>query len=219
MENRVRLFLLGLASSIALGFSGAAAAQTPLSTGEEESLFQPEVERRSVDVAAIDSEDFELGPFIGWMSIEDFGVNTVAGVRLAYHINEDLFAETAIGVTEADETSYELLSGAAQILTPSQRDYTYYNFSLGYNLFQGESYFGAKKAFNSAIYLIGGIGSTEFAGSDRFTVNLGVGYRFLANDWLSLQVTLRDHFFDHDLFGADKTAHNWEASFSTMIFF
>lgn len=219
MENRFRLFLLSLAAALMLAVTHPAMAQAPAFQTEEEPLFEPRVERRAVDVAAIDAEDFETGPFVGWMSIEDFGVNTVVGARFAYHINEDLFAEASLGATKADETSYELLSGAAQILTESQRDYTYYEFSLGYNLFQGESYFGANRAFNSAVYLIGGIGSTEFAGSDRFTVNLGVGYRFLAKDWLSLHVVVRDHFFDHDLFGADKTAHNWEAAFSTMFFF
>ncbi len=219
MENRFRLFLLGLVGSVLWSLAGYAYAQAPFPQQEEEPIFQPKVERRSVDIAAIDTEDFEVGPFVGWLSIEDFGVNTVFGVRGAYHINEDLFAEISYGATQAEKTSFELLSGAAQLLTDSQRDYTYYNFSLGYNLFQGESFFGAKKAFNSAVYLIGGIGSTEFGGGDRFTVNLGVGYRFLANDWLSFHATVRDHFFDHDLFGVDKTAHNWEVSFSAMFFF
>lgn len=219
MENRFRVFLLALSAMLMLGPAGPVLAQTPFPQQEEEPIFQPKVERRKVDIAAIDTEDFEVGPFVGWMSIQDFGVNTVAGVRLSYHINEDLFAEGTLGATKADKTSYELLSGGSQILTPDQRDFTFYSISLGYNLFQGESFFGARKAFNSALYLIGGIGNTDFGGSERFTVNLGVGYRFLANDWLSFHLSLRDHFFEHDLFGADTTAHNWEASFSTMFFF
>ncbi|GAB4358399.1 MAG: hypothetical protein Kow006_26810 [Gammaproteobacteria bacterium] len=220
MENRVRVFLLiQLVAVLLSAFGSPAVAQTPLPQQEEEPIFQPQVERRQIDIAAIDTEDFEVGPFFGWMSIQDFGVNTLAGIRLAYHINEDLFAEATLGTTEADKTSFELLSGGVQILTPDQRDFTFYTLSLGYNLFQGESYFGAKKAFNSAIYLVGGIGNTDFGGSERFTGSLGVGYRFLATDWLSFHLTVRDHFFEHDLFGEDTMIHNWEATLSTMFFF
>ncbi len=224
MENWLRLLLLTLTLNLNLaGMGGAAvAADAPSpeqSPAEEEPLFQPEVERRLVDVADIDTEDFELGPFVGYLSIEDFGVNTVFGARFAYHITEDFFVDASFGSSQAQETSYELLSGAAALLTDAQRDYTYYNVSLGYNLFAGESYFGAKRAFNSALYLLGGVGSTEFGGGDRYTVSFGVGYRFIATDWLAFHVLFRDHVFQHDLFGVDKTAQNLELQTAILFFF
>lgn len=220
MENRLRLFLLSVALLGPIAPPGVVLAQSPTQLpGEEEPLFQPQVERRTVDISALDTENFEIGPFLGFLSIEDFGVNSVAGARLSYHITEDFFVDTSLGVSKADKTSYELLSGAAQLLTDAQRDYTYYNVSLGYNLFSGESFFGARRAFNSALYLLGGIGSTEFGGGDRFTVSAGLGYRFIATDWLAIHVMMRDHIFQHDLFGVDKTSHNFEVQSAIMFFF
>ena len=49
------------------------------------------------------------------------------------------------------------------------------------------------------------LGSTEFGGDKRFTVNLGFGYRLIATDWLALHVDVRDHVFDSDLLGKDET--------------
>lgn len=220
MENRLRLLLLSLTLIGLIGPVGMAHAQAPAPLGvEEEPLFEPEVERRTVDISALDTEDWELGPLLGFLSIEDFGVNAVYGVRGAYHMSEDFFVDASYGVSKAEETSYELLSGAAQLLTDDQREYSYLNVSLGYNLFAGESFFGAKRAFNSALYLLGGIGSTEFGGSDRFTVSAGLGYRFIATDWLAIHVVIRDHIFEHDLFGVDKTSHNFELQSAILFFF
>ena len=46
----------------------------------------------------------------------------------------------------------------------------------------------ARLAMTSAFYLIGGIGSTEFAGDSKFTVNFGGGYRVLPTDWLAIHI-------------------------------
>jgi len=153
------------------------------------------------------------------MSIEDFGVGTVLGARIAYHITERFFIETALGRTEGEETSFERLSGAAQLLTEDERTLSYYNLSLGYNLFPGEVYLSPERAFNSAIYLIGGVGSTEFAGDDRFTLNFGLGIRIIPRDWFAIHADIRDHIFDIDLLGQEKTVHNLEAHIGMTFFF
>ena len=143
-------------------------------------MIEPDVERREIDTAKIDTEDFEVGVFAGQMSVEDFGVNTVAGARFAYHITEGFVVELAAGQTDTEQTSFERLSGAAQLLlTDSEREYTYYNLSLGYNIFPGESFIGKSRALNTSLYVIGGVGKTTFAGDERFTVNLGLGMRGL----------------------------------------
>ncbi len=186
---------------------------------ESEPVIKPDIERRTITEADIDSEDFEAGIFAGVMSIEDFGSNAVYGARAGYHITEDFFAEASVGATKAGDTSYETLSGGAQVLTDSQRDLLYYNISLGYNLLPGESFIGGTHAFNSALYLIAGVGNTEFADDSHFTVNVGVGYRFLANDWMTLHVDFKDHIFDSDLLGTDKTTHNLEGTAGLSLFF
>ena len=46
-----------------------------------------------VDEAAIDSEDFEFTAYAGLLSIEDFGVSSIVGGKIAYHLSEHLFVE------------------------------------------------------------------------------------------------------------------------------
>ncbi len=105
------------------------------------------------------------------------------------------------------------------MLTDSERDYSYYNVSLGYNFFPGESFIGRNRALNTDLYVIGGVGKTTFAGDDRFTVNLGVGMRLMPLDWLAVHADLREHVFDIDLLGQQKTAHNLEAHVGVTFFF
>ncbi len=68
-----------------------------LSTREAEPVIKPNIERRTITEADIDSEDFEVGAYVGVLSIEDFGSDVVYGVRADYHITEDFFAEAAAG--------------------------------------------------------------------------------------------------------------------------
>ncbi len=222
MESRVCLFLLR--SVVAVALAGLLGGCASLRSGEpvyseSEPVIRPDIERRTITEADIDSEDFEVGLYAGVMSIEDFGSNAVFGARAAYHITEDVFAEATVGATRAGDTSYETLSGSAEVLTDSQRDLVYYNLSLGYNVLPGESFFGSNHAFNSAIYLIAGIGNTEFADDSHFTVNVGIGYRLLVNDWIALHFNFRDHIFDSDLLGTDKTTHNLEGTAGFTMFF
>ena len=72
---------------------------------------------------------------------------------------------------------------------------------------------------HNSFYLIGGVGSTDFAGDDRFTVNFGFGGRIFATDWLALRLDVRDYLFDMDLFGEGKTTHNLQARMAITIFF
>ena len=223
MESRIRIFLLkSLPFLVVLGLSSGCSllrTEEPTVYSESEPVIRPGLERRTITEADIDSEDFEVGAFVGVMSIEDFGSNAVYGVRAAYHATEDFFFEAAAGATEAGETSYETLSGGAQLLTGSQRDLYYYNLSLGYNILPGESFIGSRYAFNSALYLIAGVGNTEFADDSHFTFNVGAGYRFLLNDWVTLHLDIKDHLFESDLLGTDKYTHNLEATVGLSMFF
>lgn len=218
MESRLFVFLL--TGVLTLGSSGcgrhrtieAADASTP-------PVIEPRLERRQIQPADIDTENFEVGIFAGQISVEDFGVNTVFGARFAYHITEGFFVEAAAGRADTEPTSYERLSGAAQLLTDSEREYSYYNVSLGYNLLPGESFIGRNRAMNMSLYAIGGVGSTRFAGDDRFTLNFGMGMRLLPLDWLAVHADVRDHVFELDVLGSQKTTHNLEAHVGVTFFF
>jgi outer membrane beta-barrel protein len=187
--------------------------------GPPPSVIEPEVERRTVKVAAIDAENIEIGAYFGALSIEDFGTNNVYGIRAAYHVTEDFFFEANVGRSKAGQTSYETLGGNVQLLTPDERQFTYYSLSLGYNLFPGEVYLGRGLAMNSAFYLLGGIGSTKFAGDQHFTVNFGAGYRILPTDWLAVHIDVQDLVFQSDLLGKDKLTNNIGAYIGATAFF
>ncbi|NOY66726.1 MAG: outer membrane beta-barrel domain-containing protein [Gammaproteobacteria bacterium] len=222
MESRNRsLFLNSTFAVIIFGLiaftSNSAYAAKPAELKNDQ-IIQPELERRTIKQAKIDTEDYEVSLYAGALSIEDFGVNTVFGARIAYHITENFFTEFSIANSTASETSFEVLSGGLQLLTDDERDFTYYNISIGYNLFAGESFFN-KRAYNSDLYLIGGIGNTNFAGDDNFTWNIGVGYRFIPKDWIAIHVDVRDHIFNSDLLGADKITNNLELTVGVSFFF
>lgn len=216
MENRIWfLFLV-----VALVMSAPLFAEDTIGgTLRSEPVVQPEIARREIVEPNIDEEDFEVGAYVGFLSIEDFGTSPVYGARLAYHVTEGIFLEAAVGTSTADKTSYERLSGNVQLLTDDERDLTYYNLSAGYNLLPGEAFFFGRYAYNSQFYLIAGVGSTRFAGNDEFTVNVGAGYRLLINDWMALHLDARDHMFETDLLGEAKTTHNIEVHGGLTFFF
>jgi outer membrane beta-barrel protein len=106
-----------------------------------------------------------------------------------------------------------------QLLTPSERRFTYYNLSLGYNILPGEVYIGRNLAMNSALYVVGGIGSTKFAGDQNFSVNFGAGYRVLPTDWLAIHIDVQDVIFRSDLLGTQKLTNNFAAHIGATVFF
>lgn len=225
MASWLRLFLLNTIStsvfSLVFFTSVTSYAEEKIAPMQiqSEQLIQPEITRRDVELDKIDTEDFEATAFMGMLSIEDFGANVVIGARFAYHLNEDIFIEGTLGISKAGETSYERLSGGTPLLSDAQREIIYYDVSIGYNLLPGESFLTRNTSFNSALYVIAGMGSTTFAGSDKLTINLGGGFRLLATDWMALHIDVRDHIFNIDILAEDKTAHNLEITFGVSAFF
>ena len=219
MASRTVLLLLTQAAVFAaLSGCGRNRLERPEDTSQPP-VIEPDVARRDIKTPKIDTENFEVGFSAGELSVEDFGVNTVAGLRFAYHISESFFLEAAAGRTQAGKTSFETLSGSAELLTDSEREYTYYDVSFGYNILPGESFIGKNHAWNTATYLIGGVGKTTFAGDDRFTLNVGMGIRLLPLDWLAVHADVRDHIFDSDLLGEMKRTHNIELGVGVTFFF
>ena len=217
MESRFRnifLMLMRLACCLAINIGAVAWAQE---ADEPPQVIEPQVERRELDVGAIDTEDFELTGFIGIMSVEDFESGAVYGVRLAYHINEALFAEASIGTTKVGTSSYENLTPGASLT--SDRQLTYYDLSLAWNIFPGEVFFGSNRAWNSSFYLIGGGGSTKFAGDNNFTINFGFGFKVLPTDYLAVRAEIRDYLFNLDITGTDKVTNNLQATINVSWFF
>ena len=211
MESRIGSIFLTLVGVIVLAAGTSVYAQD----GAPQ-VIEPEVERRDIDVGAIDTEDFELTGFVGLMSVEDFETNAVYGARFAYHINSALFAEASIGQTKVGESSAEKLADTKFF---EDRNLTYYDISLGWNILPGESFFGSKRAYNSAFYLIGGLGSTDFADDNNFTANFGFGFKIFPTDSIAIRIEARDYLFDTDVNAEDKTLHNMQGTLNIGWFF
>jgi outer membrane beta-barrel protein len=230
METRLRIFLLTVVLATLPGcatvrhwFHRDHPAATDTAQTEDENaapprVVDPEVERRKITVPAIRSRNVEVGLDYGVLSIEDFGTHPSYGITAAYHITEDFFFQAEVGRSRAGNTSFETLSGIS-LLTDSERRFTYYDLSLGYNFLPGEAFVGRGHALTSAFYLLGGIGGTEFAGDTKFTVNFGAGYRVVPADWLAFHITVQDRVFQSNLFGTAKLTNNLEARIGTTVFF
>jgi len=219
MENRLKRFLLACTGSSILLIQAIGLAQAQTTGDARVQVIDPDIERREISVADIDSNDFELSAYFGIISIEDFDSEIVYGARLGYHFNEAVFFEASYGLSEGDLTSYEEISGGPPLFNSSDRDYTFYDFTVGWNIFPGEVFIGKKYAFKSDFYLIGGAGRTEFLGDNWFTITAGAGYRIILKDWLSWRIDVRDHIFDRDSFGDDTTTNNIEFTTGVSFFF
>lgn len=217
MENRIRsIFLITLALGLLTVFSSANAQESEI---DDTRMIEPDVERIEFNEAMIDTEDYEILIAAGYLSIEDFGVNPLLELRFNYHIDENFFVAIALGQTEGSDTSYEVLSGGAPILTDEERELQFYRINIGYNLLPGEAFWSNDTTFNTAFYISAGIGNTEFAGDDHYTINYGAGYRFLINDALGIYTDFRNNVFDSDVFGSQKATNNLEFTLGASWYF
>lgn len=225
MEGRIRrLFLTGCFSI----FSSLALVQPCFAQDDQDiekidnkdvldTVISPDITRRTIKEAKVDKENFEIGAFAGVLSVEDFGSNNVFGARLGYHISEDFFIEAVYGQSDTSLSVFETLLGG----NPGSNNLTlsYYNMSIGINLLPGEIYLGKNYAFNTNYYLIFGAGNTEFRDNEYLTYNFGGGLRVFTTDWLALRIDFRNHLFEHNVFGPEKSIQNLEAMVGLSIYF
>ncbi len=183
------------------------------------SIVEPQVSRREVKTPKIKAKDVELGAYFGALSIQDFGVNPLYGVRAAYHVTEDVFLEGFLARSKAGTTSLQDVFPNITVVSDAGSRFTYYDLDLGYNVLPGEIFLGRGRAFNSQLYVTVGMGDVKFAQTDRFALNFGVGERLLITDWLALHLDVRDHIFETDLTGRTKNVDNIEATIGLTTFF
>lgn len=203
----IRQFALGSALLLA----------APAFAEQPEQVIQPELDRREIHVPQIDVDDIEIGVYGGTLSVEDFGAESVTGARLAYHVTEDFFVEAvAARSTVSDESFYRF---GIPILRQREVDLTFYNLSVGVNLFPGEVFFGRNWAMVSAVYLIGGVGNVNFNEEDHNAFNIGIGIRLLPTDWFAIRAEIRDHLFESDILGKNELKQNFEFSLGLSVYF
>lgn len=178
--------------------------------------FIPDIKRRDIVTPAIDTENFELAAFRNLFSVQDFTMEPKVSLHLAYHINEDFFVEASLGQTDVGLS-------AAEEGTPdfSDRGYVDYHLSLGWNFLPGEAYYSDTKTYTTSAYLIGGIGSTDFAGDTSSTLHFGGGYRVLITDNLAIRFEAKDFItsIEDGTIANRSRQHNLSIGVGASLFF
>ena len=147
MESRTRILFLIMPM---FALSGCAATKNLFGFGREETpppaqiidgqVVEPEVATREIKEPKIDSEDFELGAFIGVLSIEDFGSSAVYGARLAYHVTEGFLRRGQCRPVGGRPDEFRDPEWRRAALSDDERTLTYYNLNVGYNILPGEAF-------------------------------------------------------------------------------
>ena len=216
MEVGFRGIFLTLTFALLCGAASSALAQSD--EADDGSLIEPQIERVEFDEAEIDALDFEIAAYAGYLAVENFDTNLVTGFKIGYHMTEDFFVQASYGRSEVGRTSFEKLSGGPPLLSSDERELEYYVVGLGFNLFPGEAFFTDSTTVNTVFYLYGGVGNTDFAGDDRYTIAYALGYRALIADAFSVDVEMRNLLFDIDIFGEDESTNNLELTFALTLY-
>jgi outer membrane beta-barrel protein len=178
----------------------------------------PQVDRRDIRLPKFPSKDISVGLFGGAYATQNFGTGGVGGLRLGYHITEDIFVEGVYAQTKvSDELFRQILPGG--IFVEEKQTLKYYNVSAGYNLFPGEIFIGRNLAKATQFYVIGGVGSSRFLEQRRQTFNFGFGWRVLWWDRFAMQLDLRDHVFSLDILGKRQNTQNLEMTLGATYYF
>jgi len=182
-------------------------AQTPSATDENATIAEPEKVYRS----KVRAEFVELGVTFGVVNIENFTSEFLAGANLTFRATEDFFLQVNyVQASDASLSSAEKRQGRA--FDGDDRDFTHYDLLVGYNLFQGEFFTGGATANLSALYVVAGVGDTEFGGESRFTYTVGLGYQVAFNRRYIVRFDMRDYLYESSLLTDDNTTNNIQLS-------
>lgn len=196
MENWVQHILLVLRTAILLSFvAGSAMA----AEGENKAT-----------ASAIDSEFFDVGFTAGVVNIEDFGSEFIAGINATFNASEKYFLQFNWMQADVSDSAYEESQGS--FYSGDDRTFTHYDVLLGYNVLQGEIFTSEAHANLSSVYLVGGVGETEFGGENRFTYVFGVGYQMALARRFIMRFDNRYYIYDSVTIEEDEKVYNNQLS-------
>jgi len=123
MGTTLKLVLL-LTAAVACGgcslWRGAAPSDEPVD-GPVPAVIDPQLDRRDIIRPAVDTEDWEVGAFVGLLSVEDFGTEPVYGLRVAFHATEDVFLEGRYARASVSDTSFRRIGAPLDLAWPCYR--------------------------------------------------------------------------------------------------
>lgn len=172
-------------------------------------IIDPQKKISKVRSATIDTEKFELGFYLGTLSVEDFGTNQAMGFSLLYHFSSDLFTQFNYGSSDVGRATFEDVVGQ-DFLSDDDEIFDYTQISVGYRLFHGRSFLGEKSKFNSHIYVTAGIENVDFAGESNIGLVIGSTYKIVSTDWITWNFELKNHIVERDFLADKKFTNNIE---------
>jgi outer membrane beta-barrel protein len=154
------------------------------------------------DISDINNEVFELGVFAGIVNIEDFGSELAPGLSLTFRASEDFFIQYNYLQADVALSAYE--NSQDPFFSGNDRTFTHYDLLIGYNIFQGEFFPSPAKAKLSALYVVAGVGDTEFGGESSFTYTLGLGYEVALTRHIGVHIDFRNYLYQSTLVSDEK---------------
>ena len=180
-------------------------------------LLNPDIERRSIEIPNIDTENFEIGLYAGVLSVENFGSNYVKGASASLFITEDFFLTLNMGYSRIEDDAYrEYLPLFGE---SGGRDVTDSSILLGWNILPGEFFWANQQAFTSDLYLLLGMGTITFDQEEHGTYLAGLGLRIIPRDWFAIRFESKISEYKSNLLGYEKYSHNFDVVTGVSIFF
>ena len=232
MESRLRVLLLIVISA---GLGGCAhlphlwpfhrhakTGQTgtgPTSATDTAPIVEPEIVRQQGKVPRIRTSNVEITASAGLLNVEQYGTYPTIDVRGTYHIKERFFAEGSVGISKLRAASYVNADGTPHPLTSNQRRVYDYAIDLGYDVLPGEAFFGRKKSFATAVYVVAGMGALHYGADSFYAPNIGLGDRVLLSDRFAAHIDVRDAVTQRTLTGAKHLTNNIESTIGLSVYF
>ncbi|TQV76936.1 outer membrane beta-barrel domain-containing protein [Aliikangiella marina] len=173
------------------------------------SVISPQKKISKAESAKIDTENLEIGFFIGTLSVEDFGTNQTQGITAVYHLTPDYFAQLSLGRSDVGRATFEDVV-EQDFLSDEDEKFNYTQLAFAYQIFHGRSFMGEKSKFNSHIYLVAGLENVEFAGESNTGFVFGSTYKVVTTDWLTWNFELKNHLIERDFLSNKKMTNNIE---------
>ncbi|WP_444994137.1 outer membrane beta-barrel domain-containing protein [Aliikangiella sp. IMCC44359] len=204
---------------IAIGLFCTLVIQNNLIAAEQDvKIIEPETNVVKAQAAAIDTEKLEFGIIGGLLSVEDFDSNLVQGFSFTYHISQDFMLTLTNASSKVGRATFEdVVDG--DFLKSADETFKYTSLTSGYKLFHGRSFFSEKSKYNSNVYFVFGLSNVEFANNTETGLILGATYKTVLTDWLTWDLSMKDHIVSRDFIGDDKNTHNIEWSVGLNLLF
>ena len=196
-------------------------AQTIGDAGKKNiTTITPEKKAPKVNSAKIDTERFELGVYAGFLSIENFDVNSLIGLQGTFHINSRLMANVYYGQSDSARARFEREVGDDSNFIADREDgFRYVAAGISYNVLNARSFSGSKRKYDSYISIDTAIESVDFAGESNIGLMIGTTYKTVVTDWFTVNINLKDHIVEREFLGESNLTQNLELSVGLNFLF